>query len=177
MSNPLDKVFRGEKFRPTAQLWNLILDAVRYVMDEQNRAGKRDPSLTYKYFRITDSAAVGVGWSMWTYTADEVVPIAFDPSTPDADRYAPKAGGLVDSTLYNDAEERDPLQSTETFTGEGGDVFGNGVDPDDLPDSMSVQPIPTGRVVRAWYTLVAGGAEWRFDSPNGVTGPCEEPES
>lgn len=167
-----EKAFQGQPFKPSAQLWNQILDAVRFVMEEERRKGKREPTLTFKYFRIiaavpVEEFASGPPIAMWQYTGDEVVPVRFLETEYEKDRYKPKAGGLTGVTLYNDAEERDPNYSDETFTVEDADAYGSG---EIAANSQGTIPhIPVGRVVRAYYTLVAGGAEWRFNEPNGGT--------
>lgn len=186
-----EKVFQGQPFKPGARLWNLILDAVRFVMDEQNRRGRRDPPMTYKYFRITsisplDSGVEGVDLNKWEYTGREVLPTSFDPENPGDDMYIDRAGGIIGAKLYNDAEERNSgvegasgdeqlwtYRTLEGITVLSTGVFNNGVFAAEMPDLFEVRAIPKGRVVRAYYTLVAGGAEWRFSEPNGIGGECE----
>lgn len=191
-----EKAFQGQPFKPSAQLWNQILDAVRFVMDEERRKGKRESPLLFKYFRITtittlDSGIEDVPANKWKYTGKEVVPLAYDAENTIGPMYEFKAGGLSEVVMWNDAEER----NTGTYTGEGsaetssdglwtnhftdGLLFGcfnNGVFISELPEGMEIRAIPQGRVVRAYYTLVAGGAEWRFSEPNGIGGGCDPPE-
>lgn len=171
------KAFQGQPFKPSAQLWNQILDAVRFVMEEERRKGKREPPLTFKYFRIiaavpVEEFASGPPIAMWQYTGDEVVPVRFLEAEYEKDRYKLKAGGLEHVIMYNDCEERDPTYSENTFGVDAGVAYGNGIKAVDLPEGFVITPVAVGRVVRAYYTLVAGGAEWRFDMPNGITGAC-----
>lgn len=174
--NTLQKVRPGQPFRPSAGQTNTIVDAVAQFLSGSTANEFLIPGFTFKYFRITDGSALSVvsesDLAQWVYTGDEVVPIKFDPDNPHQDRYAPKAGGLTAVTLYNDCEERDPAYSDNQFITNSLPSYGNGVVVADLPEGMRISHIPIGRVVRAYYTLVAGGAEWRFDSPNGINGAC-----
>lgn len=177
----LKKVFAGQP-PPilSARLWNSIIEAVRIVFTQVG-SGRLIPGFSYRYFRITSAERVaevasGPPIAMWRYTGEEVVPVAFDADEYELDRYKPKAGGLEAVNMYNDSEERDPNYSDNTFGVDAGFAYGNGIKAVDLPEGFVITPVAVGRVVRAYYTLVAGGAEWRFDAPNGITGACPEGE-
>lgn len=179
--NTLQKVRPGQPFRPSAGQTNTIVDAVAQFLSGSTANEFLIPGFTSKQFRITSAERVaevasGPPIAMWRYTGDEVLPVAFNPDEYEKDRYKPKAGGLEAVNMYNDSEERDPNYSDNTFGVDSGFAYGNGIKAVDLPEGFVITPVAVGRVVRAHYTLVAGGAEWRFDAPNGITGACPEGE-